>query len=205
MAERKQRVASEFPPAGIDIVEHELTVDMMRSVGKGKSEELLESLVFKGRMTLQRRNPYKVTRGKDAGRNKIEFDVITWVASAYSEKLQTEILYILSEGVKQKPSAIIAEQAGRDFPAEFIFNVTFDARANNKTLKRRHHGRPHGKGFRRVPPDGNRRNSPTITGFEDNFIQLKHPDYGTVRFVPRQCNDNQGVTVASLLGQGRQA
>lgn len=202
MSSRRQQ-PREFPPAGIDIVEHELTVDLMRADGKGKKEELLESLLFKGRMTLQRRNPHKVTRGKEAGRNKIEFDVITWVASAFSEKLQTEILYILSEGVKQKPSAIVAERAGSDFPAEFIFNVTFDARANNKTIKRRHHGRPHGGGFLRVPPDGNRRNSPTITGFEDNYIQLKHPDYGTIRFVPRQCNDNNGVTVAALLGDSR--
>jgi hypothetical protein len=41
--------------------------------------------------------------------------------------------------------------------------------------------------------------------FEDNFIRLKHPDYGTIRFVPLHCNDNQGATVASLLGEGRQA
>lgn len=195
MTNRKHSAA--FPTAGIDIVEHELTVDMMRIV-KGKRDELLESLVFKGRMTLQRKDPYEVARGKDAGRSKIEFDVLTWVASAYSEKLQTEILYILSEGVKQKPSAIIAEQEGKDFPAEFIFNVTFDVRANNKTIKRRHHGEPRGKGFRRVPPDGNRRNSPTITGFEDNYINFKHPEFGTIRFVPRHCNDNSGLTIATL-------
>ena len=195
MVSRKQTAQTEFPTAGIDIVEHELTVDMMQVDGKQK---LLESLVFKGRMTLQRSNPHQVARGRDAGKSKIEFDVITWVASAFSEKLQTEILYILSEDVKQKPSTITAEQTGRDFPAEFVFNVTFDARANNKTIKRRHHGRPHGKGFRRVPPDGNRRNSPTITGFESNYIQLKHPVYGTLRFVPRDCNDNNGVTVVSF-------
>jgi hypothetical protein len=198
MVSRKRKTSSEFPPAGIDIVEHELTVDMLQVSEKGKKKKLLESLVFKGRMTLQRSNPYRVARGKDAGKSKIEFDVLTWVASAFSQKLQTEILYVLSEDVKQKPSMIIAEQPNRDFPAEFIFNVTFDARANNKTIRRRHHGRPHGTGFRTVPPDGNRRNSPTITGFEDNFIQLKHPTYGTIRFVPRHCNDNEGKTVVAL-------
>lgn len=198
MVSRKRKTASEFPPAGIDIVEHELTVDMVQVSDKGKQEKLLESLAFKGRMTLQRREPSRISRGKDKGKNKIEFDVLTWTASAFSKKLQTEILYILSEGVKQKPSSIIAEQSARDFPAEFVFNVTFDARANNKTIKRRHHGRPHGKGFRTVPPDGSRRNSPTIRGFEDNFVQFKHPTYGTIRFVPRHCNDNQGETVATL-------
>lgn len=201
MASRKQKTMSAFPAAGIDIVEHELTVDMLRV--DGKKEELLESLVFKGRMTLQRRSPFRVARGKEAGRSKIEFDVITWVASSFSEKLQMEILYLLSEDVKQKPSAIVAEQAGSDFPAEFIFNVTFDARANNKTIKRRHHGRPHGAGFLQVPPNGDRRTSPTITGFEDNYIQLKHPDYGTIRFIPRHCNDNSGMTIAALVSEGK--
>lgn len=198
MVRRKSQTISEFPTAGMDIVEHELIVDMLQVGEKGKKQKVIESLVFKGRMTLERRNPYRITRGKDAGKSKIEFDVLTWVASAFSKELQTEILYILSEDVKQKPSVIIAERPTRDFPAEFIFNVTFDARANNRTIKRRHHGRPHGTGFRTVPPDGSRRNSPTITGFEDNYIQLKHPAYGTIRFVPRQCNDNQGTTIVSL-------
>jgi len=198
MVSRKRKTGSQFPPAGIDIVEHELTVDMLQVSAKGKQKKLLESLVFKGRMTLERSNPYRIARGKDAGKNKIEFDVLTWTASAFSKELQMEILYILSEDVKQKPSMIIAEQTNRDFPAEFIFNVTFDARANNQTIKRRHHGRPHGTGFLTVPPDGNRKNSPTIRGFEDTFVQLKHPAYGTIRFVPRQCNDNQGETVVSL-------
>lgn len=48
-----------------------------------------------------------------------------------------------------------AEQPTRDLAAEFIFNVTFDARANNKRIGRRRHGRPHGTGFRTVPPNGN--------------------------------------------------
>ena len=198
MVTQKRKPGSEFPIAGIDVVEHELTVDMVQVGAKGRKEKLIETLLFKGRMTLERRNPEKIARGKDAGKRKIEFFVRTWVASAFSKELQTEILYLLSEDVKQKPSMIIAEAPARDFPAEFIFNVTFDARANNKTIRRRHHGRPHGTGFRTVPPDGNRRNSPTITGFEDNFIQLKHPTYGTIRFVPRHCNDNQGETIVSL-------
>lgn len=197
MPTRKSSASKKFPPAGVDLIEHELAVDMLQIKGRQKEESLLETLLFKGRMTVRRRDPDKIKRGKFAGSNRIEFDVLTWVASAFSEKLQAEILYILSEGTEQKRSTITAEQPDADFPAEFDFNVIFDARVNNRTVKRRHHGRPHGGGFNTVPP---RRGSPTIRGFESNFIEVKHPEHGLVRFVPRECNDQNGETVVALNG-----
>lgn len=197
MPTRKTSAARKFPGAGVDLIEHELAVDMLQIRGRQKEETLLETLLFKGRMTVRRREPAKIKRGKEAGRNRIEFDVLTWVASAFSERLQAEILYILSEGAEQKRSTITAESPDADFPAEFDFNVTFDARVNNRTVRRRHHGRPHGGGFRTVPPG---RGSPTIRGFESTFIEVKHPEYGLVRFVPRECNDQNGQTVVALGG-----
>jgi hypothetical protein len=105
MAARKSSAMKAFPKAGIDLVEHELTVDMMLVDEKTKKEKLLESLLFKGRMTLRRAAPVTIDRGADKGKTKVDFEVLTWVASAYSQQLQTEILYILSEDVKQKPSS----------------------------------------------------------------------------------------------------
>lgn len=106
---------------------------------------------------------------------------------------------------KQKPSAVIARQTGRGFPAEFVSSITSDARADNKTIERLRHREPRGGTSRRVPPDVNRGNSPTITGLVDKHIQLKHPNYRTIRFFLLHYNDNQGVTAASLPGEVRQA
>jgi hypothetical protein len=200
MATRKGQAMKVHPGAGIDVVHHKLSVDMMRVLKEGKNEqlELLETLVFEGRMTLQRENPVIVKSGAHKNKKQTGFTVVTWVASAFSEKLQVEILYILSEGVKQKSSVIRAEEAGKDFPAEFIFNVTFDARANNKTIKRRHHGMPHDTGFRTIPPNGDRTLSPTIKKFESEYIHIDHPEFGKIRFVPRHCNDEDGVTLVAL-------
>jgi hypothetical protein len=180
-----------FPRSGVDLVEHQLRVDAVAGREGKKRGRVLETLLFNGRMTLQRGEPYL----NDQGRRQIDFTVTSWVASAFSRVLGREIQYILSERVKQPVSRILSEQDGRDFPATFEFNVIFDARVGNETIIRRHHGRPEGHGFRTVPPGGNRRLSPTITSFEDNVISVKHPELGTIAFVPKDCNDRSGRTV----------
>lgn len=183
-----------FPRAGVDLVEHQLRVDAVAGRQGRKRGRLLETLVFNGRMTIQRGEPYL----NEQGRRQIDFTVKSWVASAFSRVLGQDVQYILSERVKQPPSHIISEQKDRDFPATFEFNVIFDARVGNQTILRRHHGRPAGKGFRRVPPGGDRRLSPTITSFEDTVIAVKHPELGDIAFVPKDCNDRTGRTIVKL-------
>lgn len=192
-----------FPGAGVDLIEHLLTIDLYKVGGAGKSEklELLESLKFDGRMTVERSHPRIVEHGVNKGRKQITFMVRTWAASTFSTVLGMEILYVLSDDIEQKPCTITAEQDDMDFPATFEFNVIFDVRGNNQVLLKHHHGRPLGRGFHTIPPNGNRKTSPTIVEFEKNYVQLKHPKFGQIRFVPRDCNDKSGVTVVDLSAQ----
>lgn len=57
---------SAFPAAGIDILEHELTGDILRVDGKKKS--LLESLVFKGKDDASTEKPVQSSQRKGVGR-----------------------------------------------------------------------------------------------------------------------------------------
>lgn len=180
----------EFPPAGIDIVDHTLQIQ----VDVGDDGEIDETLELHGRMQVQRGEPFV----NEEGLRQIDFTVMSWVASGWSEILQQNITYVLSEDVEQPPSTIIAEQAETDFPATFAFNVVFDVRANNRVVFRRHEGRPEGHGFLVVPPDGNRENSPTITQFEDAQIVVEHPEIGVIRFMPLDCNDQNSQTIKSF-------
>jgi hypothetical protein len=180
-----------FPPAGIDRVRHDLRISLMEDDGSGERE--LEVLEFEGHMTLERGEPYT----NENGLRQIDFQVLSWTATAWSKVLQQEILYVLSDQVERQPrSSITAEQKDGDFPATFEFNVIFDARANNRPVHHGHHGRPWGHGFRVVPPTGNRETSPTIYGFEDTVIRLEHPERKTVLiFRPKDCNDQSSQTV----------
>lgn len=180
-----------FPPAGIDRVRHDLRIALMEDDGSGERE--LEVLEFEGHMTLERGEPYT----NENGLRQIDFQVLSWTATAWSKVLQQEILYVLSDQVERQPrSSITAEQKDGDFPATFEFNVIFDARANNRPVHHGHHGRPWGHGFRVVPPTGNRETSPTIYGFEDTVIRLEHPERKSVLiFRPKDCNDQSSQTV----------
>lgn len=179
---------AEFPSAGIDIVDHILRIQ----VDVGDDGEIDETLTLYGKMLLQRGDPY-VT---EDGLRQIDFQVMSWMATGWSELFQQNITYVLSEDVEQPMSTITAEQAESDFPATFLFNVIFDVRANNIVMFRRHEGRPEGHGFQVVPPDGNRENSPTITQFEDVAITLEHPQMGIIRFIPLDCNDQSSQTIS---------
>lgn len=190
MKSRSPRRRGGFRNAGIDVIEHDLRFDLF--VGKRRSPA--ETLVFNGRMVIQRGDPYVNRQGK----RQIDFTVKSWVAAAFSKVLQQEVVYILSQGIKQRRSTIIAQQEKSDFPATFTFSVIFDVRVGNRTILRRHHGRPKGKNFRVVPPDGNRKNSPTIRTFEKVNISVNHPELGTIRLRPRDCNDRKGKTVVKL-------
>ena len=90
---------------------------------------------------------------------------------------------------------IVAQQQDNDFPATFTFNVIFDVKANNRTVFRNFRGRPDGRNFQVVPPDGKRENSPMITNFETTQIVIQHPEFGPIRFIPRDCNDQKSITV----------
>jgi hypothetical protein len=179
-----------FPPAGIDLVLHDLRIDVFRVVPDG--EELLETLVFEGRMMLQRGDPFTNADGL----RQIDFQVLSWDAVAWSQALSIPVVYRSLAGEPQPTSTIVAEQPGSDFPATFDFNVIFDAYAGGILIFPRHHGRPKGHGFHVVPPNGNRQLSPTITIFEQTVIEFDHPELGLLRFKPKDCNDRESRTLA---------
>lgn len=181
-----------FPPAGIDLVTHELTIDVLRVRDDGSEGELVETLEFTGNMLLERSAPVV----NDQGFRQINFVVQSWEAHAFSKALDTVITYRLSEG-DQENSTIVAQQKDRDFPATFTFNVIFDAIAYGAVFFPRHHGRPWWHDFFEVPPSGNRRTSPTILGFETARIEMDHPGLGRILFKPRNCNDSGGTTIGS--------
>ena len=185
---------SVFPKPGIDLIRHELRVDMYTVDKETQEETLLETLKFDGMMIIKREASF-TNRG---GVHQIKFKITSWVAMAFSKVLGDAIVYISSEDVDPPISTITSEQKGKDFPATFAFNVIFDVRLGNKTVFRGHKGRPEGNGFMVVPPDGNRSNSPTITRFEQREIEMEHPTLGLIRFRPVDCNDREGKTLVAL-------
>ncbi len=182
----------QFPIGGIDNVQHDLRVLMTSESG---FEEVME---LAGSMILQRTDPYMT----EDERRVVDFKVISWVASGWSEKLGAAMTYVLSEDEDQPVSTIEAEQRKHDFPATFNFNVLFDVRINNETVFRKLHGRPEGSHFRQVPPTGDREMSPTITRFTDrNQVTIKHPEHGEIFVKPLDCNDREGRTLRELPGR----
>ena len=192
------QVADTFPKAGIDLVNHDLRVDMFQ-VDENGNENLLETLTLQGRMVLERSDPFT----NDDQHRQIYFLVKRWEAVGWSDTLQTLVVYRLSEDGEQPMSTITAEQQDRDFPATFSFNVIFDALAHSQVVFRRHHGRPEGGKFLVVPPNGIRKMSPTITQFEDQIIEVTHPQLGLLRFRPKDCNDQNSQTLVSFQDGGR--
>jgi hypothetical protein len=188
MADQSSSDGGEFPPAGTDLVYHELRVRL--DIGKDRANS--ETVKLFGKMLVERGDPFV----NDEGLRQIDFRVLSWEASGWSRTLQQGLTYVLSEDVEQPVSRIVAEQKESDFPATFEFNVIFDARANNQLIFRGHHGRPKGHGFRAVPPAGIRRLSPTITEFEDTLIEVDTP-LGPIRATPLDCNDQKSRTLAT--------
>jgi hypothetical protein len=184
-----------FPPRGTDLVHHDLRVDVLEGGGDGREGKLLETLEFAGRMLLERGDPYT----NEQGYRQIDFVVLAWEAVAWSEVLGSDVVYRLSSD-KQELSSIVAQKKRSDFPAYFTFNVVFDAFAGGRRVHRKHHGRPEGGGFHRVPPGGDRESSPTITTFEREVIRVKAGRLGELIFRPRDCNDRESRT----LGTSRQ-
>lgn len=200
-----------LPPPGVDVVQHNLTIELHRITagadGKlpgpcesaesvGAKAELLEDIVFGGRMVLQRGKAF-VNRG---GYQQQPFMVTAWSANGYSKALGTTIQYVLSSEKQQIESSITSERKDSAFPVTFDFNVIFDAYANGRLVRPGHHGRPKGYGFLTVPPSGDRRLSPTIREFEDCFVDVPDPrgERALFRFRPKECNDEKGETVATL-------
>lgn len=188
-----------FPPAGIDQIDHELTVNLYRVGPEGQTGELLEALKFNGRMIIQRGDPYV----NEQGYRQIDFIVTHWKATAWSNVLNTMVVYQLSD-VTQAKSTIVAEQKTTDFPARFTFNVIFDPIAFAKYILENWVGRPEGGGFMEVPPSGNRRTSPLMTSFESARIETVHPTLGTLQFVPQDCGDVAGVTLVTFSPEQKQ-
>lgn len=185
-----------FPPAGTDLVHHDLRLDVLQVVDG--TEKLLETLTFDGRMLLERGEPHV----NQEGLRQIDFVVLSWEAVTWSEALGTTVIYRSAIDEKQPPSSIVAETREQDFPATFTFNVIFDAYAGGVLVHRRHHGRPKGGGFHVVPPNGNRRLSPTIMEFEQTVIEIEHPALGLLRFKPKDCNDRNSRTLAGAPASG---
>lgn len=150
--------AKSFPSAGVDRIKHELQVNMYSK----RQKKVLESLLFEGTMTIQRSDPTVETTGK----RKIPFIVKSWTASAFSQVLGKEIMYVISPSVQQPESKIVSDKKGQDYPASFFFNLFFDAIVDGQIVKQKHMGRPWAHGFLEVPPSGDRKKSPTIRNFE---------------------------------------
>jgi hypothetical protein len=179
-----------FPPAGIDLVHHDLRVRLdVGDTGEGN-----ETVTLYGKMLIRRGDPYT----NEDGRRQIDFRVLSWEACGWSWVLSSAITYVLSDGVEQPISYITAEQEDSDYPAHFTFNVIFDARADNMTVFTQHHGRPDGHGFMTVPPNGDRRMSPTIRSFEDTRVAVEHPTLGRIVAIPIDCNDQKSKTLATF-------
>jgi hypothetical protein len=185
--------AGSFPGAGLDIVTHQVVIDLWKVGPNGENQSKLETLKFEGRMLIERRDP----RVNAQGFRQIDFVVKNWEAFAYSNTLDTLVTYKLTEGVPQKLSSITAQQRDRDFPAHFRFNVTFDAIAYGEAYAISYTGQPDNPEFYEVPPSGNRAKSPTLRGFESTRIEMDHPQLGKLRFVPVECNDSSGTTIAT--------
>jgi hypothetical protein len=188
-----------FPAAGIDQIDHELTVNLHRVGLDGQTGELLESLKFNGRMLIQRGDPHV----NEQGFRQIDFLVTHWKATAWSNVLNTLVVYQLSD-VAQPKSTIVAEQKTSDYPATFTFGVIFDPIAFAKYILEHWVGRPMGNGFMEVPPSGNRRTSPLLTSFESARIETVHPTLGTLQFVPQDCGDVAGVTLVTFTPDQKQ-
>jgi hypothetical protein len=184
-----------FPPAGIDLVTHELQVGIYTIADDGTDGERLETLKFRGRMLLERGDPYT----NADKRRQIDFLVKEWEAFAWSDVLDTLVTYRLTEGVQQEMSSITAQQETSDYPAEFSFHVGFSATVfGQEAIIPPPGGNPEEEGFFEVPPSGNRRTSPTIYGFETVRIEFDHPQHGHLRFVPLMCNDSSGETLIAF-------
>lgn len=182
-----------FPSAGIDLIEHDLTVGLF-APGPGSGGRLVETLEFDGRMLIERGDPFV----NPEGLRQIDFQVLSWEAVAWSDALQTLVVYSTREGVDQQPSSIVAQQPEADFPATFIFKVFFDATAFGTVFFKDHHGMPVGHDFFEVPPTGHRRRSPTITTFETEIIEIDHPELGRISFRPIDCKDREGKTLVTF-------
>jgi hypothetical protein len=186
--QRDENPATEFPRSGVDLVYHQLRVRLdVGATGEGD-----EVVVMSGKMLVLRQDPYV----NDNGRKQIDFVVKSWEASGWSWTLKQVLTYVLSEDTDQPTSSIIAEQDDADFPATFVFNVIFDARVDNRTVFRQQHGKPEGAEFRAIPPNGDRRLSPTMRQFEDLRVAVEHPNLGKIEAIPLDCNDLGSRTIA---------
>lgn len=186
-----------FPTAGMDLVTHQITVDLHRVGPGGVLGNVVETLVFDGRMILERGDAYV----NGTGHRQIDFVVTSWQADAWSNALNTMVTYRLADDIEQEAGSITAEQTGSDYPASILFHVDFDAYAYGMIFKKHHKGRPHGHHFLEMPPTGNRLTSPTITTFDTGLIEMDHPTLGRLRLVPRDCNDRSGKTLVTYTDE----
>lgn len=180
-----------FPAAGVDLIDHEVRIGLHQVDSDGTTGALLETLEFDGRIMVERGDPYT----NSDGFRQIDFEVTDWQATAWSEILGSLVTYGTDDATEQPLSWIVAQQQGVDFPATFVFNLYFDASVYGAIFFHHHHGRPEGHDFFEVPPSGNRPTSPTMTIFETDTIEFDHPEHGTLRFVPIDCNDSKGTTI----------
>jgi hypothetical protein len=205
-----------FPGPGIDLIHHEVTVNLFQVVNK--EDVLLETLVFQGRMLIERGKPYTNADGS----RQIDFIVLAWTATAWSKALKQDLMYVLSENVEQPKSTIISETKKKDFPATIQFNLLFDVRANNKTIISQHAGAPAAHQFLTIPPAVDTRTelAPTVTLFgRDDIMNLgvavtasgemifRHNPPASffeeggmilLKVLPIDCHDKAGTTLVSF-------
>ncbi|HSS75984.1 MAG TPA: hypothetical protein VLV54_04490 [Thermoanaerobaculia bacterium] len=194
-------VPGSFPGAGVDVITHRLTIGLYSVTKSGQQGDLLETLVFKGRMLVERGDPYV----NKLGFRQVAFLVKNWEAYAWSQKLNSLVVYSLAK-VPQKMSTITAQQRESDYPASFHFSVTFNANAFGQQLNTDPYpGEPEGDGFMEVPPSGNRRTSPALSRFEATRIKADHPTLGSIMFVPMACGDEEGSTLVTYSDEQKKS
>jgi hypothetical protein len=187
-----------FPGAGVDTISHKVTIGLYSADEAGNQGKLLETLEFNGRMLIERGDPYV----NGAGYRQVAFTVKNWEAFAWSDKLNSMVVYSLADEVPQKTSTITAQQKESDYPARFRFIVTFHANAFGQRLTEEPYpGEPSGEGFMEVPPSGNRRTSPALSTFEATRISADHPTLGRIMFVPVSCGDEEGTTLVTYTDE----
>ena len=205
-----------FPGPGIDLIQHDVAVNLFQVINN--EEVLLESLIFHGRMLIERGKAYTNADGF----RQVDFIALAWTATAWSKSLKQDVLYILSQDVEQPISNIIAETKKSDFPATIQFDLIFDVRLNNQTIIRQHRGRPKGHKFLTIPlaVDTRTELSPTVSLFGSDDIMdvgiaadekgemkitqnppasfLKQGGLIQLRVLPVDCNDKAGTTLVSF-------
>ncbi|TQV86153.1 hypothetical protein FKG94_00955 [Exilibacterium tricleocarpae] len=139
--------SSAYPPmAGTEYEQSVITIpiyDMARS--ETSPVEILKLTAF---MRLEREKP--ITNG--LGYRQIEFTIADWELYGYSEYLDADVTFTLSELPVQPKSLVIALQEGSDYPSNIIYNAIYDVWIGQKRIVSNKPGVAFTKNVFEIPP-----------------------------------------------------